>query len=70
MHNWTQVQPAPYDGQYAFPSVLAGIRTPQHHRLKLHHLRQNPDTTDAFRFGKEDMLPREVCSGSGFATGF
>jgi hypothetical protein len=21
MHNWNQVQPAPYDGQYAFPSV-------------------------------------------------
>jgi hypothetical protein len=22
MHNWNQVQPAPYDGMYAFPSVL------------------------------------------------
>jgi hypothetical protein len=23
MHNWNQVQPAPYDGQYKFPSVVA-----------------------------------------------
>jgi len=23
MHNWTQVQPAPYDGMYKFPSVTA-----------------------------------------------
>src|ERR1700676_100238 len=23
MHNWNQVQPAPYDGQYQFPSVTA-----------------------------------------------
>ena len=23
MHNWNQVQPAPYDGYYTFPSVTA-----------------------------------------------
>ena len=23
MHNWNQIQPAPYDGMYQFPSVTA-----------------------------------------------
>src|SRR5215831_919369 len=27
MHNWNQVQPAPYDGMYQFPSIIA--RDPQ-----------------------------------------
>ena len=26
MHNWNQLQPAPYDGMYQFPSVTTGIR--------------------------------------------
>ncbi len=27
MHNWNQLQPAPYDGMYKFPSIIA--RNPQ-----------------------------------------
>ena len=26
MHNWNQLQPAPYDGMYQFPSVDRWIR--------------------------------------------
>jgi hypothetical protein len=58
MHNWNQVQPAPYDGMYVFPSVLGrnpgtGNTTGTNCTICV----KNPDPTDKFRFGKEDMLP-------------
>ncbi len=58
MHNWNQVQPAPYDGMYIFPSVTGrnpttGNTTGTNCTICV----KNTDTTDPFRFGKEDMLP-------------
>src|SRR5258708_38356430 len=58
MHNWNQLQPAPYDGIYSFPSVigtnpLTGNTTGTNCTI----CAKNPDATDTFRFGKEDMLP-------------
>jgi hypothetical protein len=58
MHNWNQVQPAPYDGMYAFPSVtgrnpVTGNTTGTNCTICV----KNPDPLDAFRSGKEDMLP-------------
>jgi len=58
MHNWNQVQPAPYDGQYTFPSVtgrnpVTGNTTGTNCTVCV----KNTDPTDPFRFGKEDMLP-------------
>jgi Bacterial Ig domain len=57
MHNWTQVQPAPYDGMYAFPSVTAispstGKPTGTNCTICV----ANPDTTDSYRVGTP-MLP-------------
>jgi hypothetical protein len=58
MHNWNQLQPAPYDGMYSFPSVTGrstttGNTTGTNCTICV----KNTDPTDAFRFGKEDMLP-------------
>jgi hypothetical protein len=58
MHNWNQVQPAPYDGQYVFPSVTGrnpttGNTTGTNCTICV----KNTDATDPFRFGKENMLP-------------
>jgi hypothetical protein len=58
MHNWNQVQPAPYDGQYVFPSVtgrnpLTGNTTGTNCKICV----KNTDATDLFRYNKEDMLP-------------
>jgi hypothetical protein len=58
MHNWNQLQPVPYDGAYAFPSVtgrnpVTGNTTGTNCTICV----KNPDSADAFRFGKEDMLP-------------
>jgi hypothetical protein len=58
MHNWNQLQPAPYDGMYSFPSVLGrnpttGNTTGTNCTICV----KNNDPVDAFRFGKEDMLP-------------
>jgi len=58
MHNWNQLQPAPYDGMYSFPSVLS--RNPTTGNTAGTNCTicvKNTDPTDAFRFGKEDMLP-------------
>jgi hypothetical protein len=58
MHNWNQIQPAPYDGMYSFPSVTG--RNPQTGNTTGTNCSicvKNPDTADAFRNGKEDMLP-------------
>jgi hypothetical protein len=58
MHNWNQLQPAPYDGAYKFPSVLGrdpstGNTTGTNCTICV----KNPDSTDPFRYTKEDMLP-------------
>jgi hypothetical protein len=58
MHNWNQVQPAPYDGMYIFPSVtgrnpVTGNTTGTHCSICV----KDTDPSDPFRFGKEDMLP-------------
>jgi hypothetical protein len=58
MHNWNELQPAPYDGMYSFPSVLGrnpvtGNTTGTNCTMCV----KDPDPADAFRFGKEDMLP-------------
>jgi len=59
MHNWNQLQPAPYDGMYQFPSKtgtnpVTGNTTGTNCTICV----KNPDPTDPFRFGKEDMLPK------------
>jgi hypothetical protein len=58
MHNWNQLEPAPYDGMYQFPSVTGrnpttGNTTGTNCTICV----KNPDATDTYRFGKEDMLP-------------
>jgi len=57
MHNWNQVQPAPYDGMYQFPSVTGmnpttGAPTGTNCTACV----TNPDATDSYRFGTP-MLP-------------
>jgi hypothetical protein len=57
MHNWNQIQPAPYDGAYAFPSVTGMNPTtgaPTGTNCKI--CTTNPDANDHFRFGTP-MLP-------------
>jgi hypothetical protein len=57
MHNWNQLQPAPYDGMYSFPSVT--MRDPSTGKptgTNCAACITNPDATDAFRFGTP-MLP-------------
>jgi hypothetical protein len=57
MHNWNQLQPAPYDGMYQFPSVT-GINptTGKPTGTNCSICVPNPDTTDAYRVGTP-MLP-------------
>ncbi len=57
MHNWNQVQPAPYDGMYQFPSVtgldpVSGKPTGTNCKICV----PNPDATDPYRAGTP-MLP-------------
>jgi hypothetical protein len=57
MHNWNQLQPAPFDGEYHFPSVTAmnpttGKPTGTNCTICI----ANPDSTDPFRVGTP-MLP-------------
>src|SRR6267142_4222438 len=57
MHNWNQLQPAPYDGMYQFPSVTGlnpttGKPTGTNCTICV----PNPDTTDPYRVGTP-MLP-------------
>ncbi len=57
MHNWNQLQPAPYDGMYSFPSVTAMDPTtgkPTGTNCKI--CTTNPDTSDKYRYGTP-MLP-------------
>ncbi len=57
MHNWNQVQPAPYDGMYSFPSVT-GINptTGKPTGTNCTGCTTNPDTSDPYRRGAS-MLP-------------
>src|SRR5207249_6083388 len=57
MHNWNQVQPAPYDGMYQFPSVTSiNPTTGKPAGTNCTICVPNPDTTDAYRVGTP-MLP-------------
>ena len=57
MHNWNQLQPAPYDGMYNFPSVTAiDPATGKPAGSNCTACVPNPDTTDPYRFGTP-MLP-------------
>ncbi len=57
MHNWNQLQPAPYDGMYSFPSVT-GLNPsngkPSGTNCTI--CTTDPDATDPYRFGAP-MLP-------------
>ena len=57
MHNWNQVQPAPYDGYYTFPSVTSvNPVTGKFATSNCTGCVPNPDTTDPIRSGTP-MLP-------------
>src|SRR6266513_1821200 len=57
MHNWNQVQPAPYDGMYSFPSVTSlSPTTGKPTGTNCTGCIPNPDATDAYRVGTP-MLP-------------
>jgi hypothetical protein len=57
MHNWNQLQPAPYDGMYSFPSVTSmDPATGKPTGTNCAACGTNPDATDTFRFGTP-MLP-------------
>jgi len=57
MHNWNQLQPAPYDGMYSFPSVTSiNPTTGKPAGTNCSICVPNPDTTDPFRVG-QPMLP-------------
>jgi hypothetical protein len=59
LHNWNQLQPAPYDGQFRFPSVTGidpATGKPTGTNCLTSVCVANPDTTDKFRSGLP-MLP-------------
>jgi hypothetical protein len=57
MHNWNQLQPAPYDGMYQFPSVTAmDPITGKPTGSNCTGCISNPDSTDPYR-GGTNMLP-------------
>ena len=57
MHNWNQLQPAPYDGMYQFPSITSfSPTTGKPTGTNCTACIANPDTTDPFRAGTP-MLP-------------
>jgi hypothetical protein len=57
MHNWNQLQPAPYDGMYSFPSVTGlNPQTGKPTGTNCTICTTDPDATDAYRFGLP-MLP-------------
>ncbi|HWS61137.1 MAG TPA: hypothetical protein VN325_00155 [Steroidobacteraceae bacterium] len=57
MHNWNQVQPAPYDGMYVFPSVTAlNPTTGRPAGTNCTACVPNPDASDHYRVGTP-MLP-------------
>jgi len=57
MHNWNQVQPAPYDGKYQLPSVTSiNPQTGKPAGTNCTICVPNPDATDPYRHGTP-MLP-------------
>jgi hypothetical protein len=57
MHNWNQLQPAPYDGMYSFPSVTSiDPVTGKQTGTNCAACTTDPDTTDSYRSGAP-MLP-------------
>jgi len=57
MHNWNQLQPAPYDGMYAFPSVTSlNSQSGKPAGTNCTICTTNPDSTDPYRYGLP-MLP-------------
>jgi hypothetical protein len=57
MHNWNQIQPAPYDGMYQFPSVTAfNPTTGKPAGTNCTACVPNPDASDTYRVGTP-MLP-------------
>ena len=77
MHNWNQMQAAPYDGMYQFPSVTGlspttGKPVGTNCSICKGTTGTNPDTTDPYRTGTP-MLPRgkyvvEVVMPAGYAV--
>jgi hypothetical protein len=52
MHNWNQVQPAPYDGMYQFPSVTSlDPKTGEPAGTNCTACVTNPDLSDPYRYG-------------------
>ncbi len=57
MHSWNQLQPAPYDGMYQFPSITSlNPTTGRPAGTNCTVCVSNPDTSDTFRSGTP-MLP-------------
>ena len=57
MHTWNQLQPAPYDGMYSFPSVTGfDVTTGKPTGTNCTACTANPDTDDPYRAGAP-MLP-------------
>jgi hypothetical protein len=56
MHNWNQLQPAPYDGMYSFPSVTSLDSAGKPFGTNCTGCIPNPDKDDPYRF-KTSMLP-------------
>jgi hypothetical protein len=58
MHNWNQLQPAPFDGMYSFPSVTSiNPTTGRPATTNCRACIPDPDTTDPYRSGLP-MLPK------------
>jgi hypothetical protein len=57
MHNWNQLQPAPYDGMYSFPSATGlDPKTGKPTGTNCTACTKNPDSTDPYRYNTP-MLP-------------
>jgi uncharacterized repeat protein (TIGR01451 family) len=51
MHNWNQLQPAPYDGMYSFPSMTINPQTGAVAGTNCSICITNPDASDPYRYG-------------------
>jgi hypothetical protein len=64
MHNWNQVQPAPYDGMYSFPSVTSfNPTTGEPAGTNCTACVTNPDSSDPYRYGGS-TTPAPYVSGT------
>jgi hypothetical protein len=66
MHNWNQIQPAPYDGMYQFPSITGinsttGAPTATNCTICV----INPDSTDSYRYGGPGAATTRWTAGHG-----